>query len=73
MSRADHRERTSPPETDPRPLMGVTSLGRYLEMSRWTIYRMIESGELPTIKVGGQYKFRPADIDDYLDRAAEAS
>jgi len=53
--------------------MGVTSLGRYLEMSRWTIYRMIESGELPTIKVGGQYKFRPADIDDYLDRAAEAS
>jgi excisionase family DNA binding protein len=51
---------------DDRPLLSVEAAARYLGVSRWTIYRLIDSGELKAHKVGTRYKIRPADIDRYL-------
>lgn len=46
-----------------------------LRVSRDTVGRLIASGELKAHKVGtgrnGQYRIEEADLQDFLDRAAE--
>lgn len=48
-------------------LMTVANLAEYLQLDEQTIYKKVEVGELPAIKVGGVYRFRKADIDRWLD------
>ena len=43
-----------------------------LQVDRTTIYRMVESGQLPAIRVGKQWRFARAEIEDWL-RAQSAS
>jgi excisionase family DNA binding protein len=52
---------------DERPLMSAEAAARYMDCSRWTIYRLVESGQLKAHTVGARLKIRPADIDRYLD------
>lgn len=53
-------------KADSRPLLSVEGAARYLDCSRWTVYRLIEAGELQAVTVGKRIKVRPADIDRYL-------
>lgn len=39
------------------PLLGVTPQ---------TVYRLAHSLELPSTLIGTRYRFRPADVDDYI-------
>jgi excisionase family DNA binding protein len=55
---------------DNRPLMTVEQVARYLGVSRWTIGRMLDDGELRAHMVGARRKIRPADVDAYLDRVS---
>lgn len=52
---------------DDRPLLSAEGAARYLDVSRWTIYRLVDRGELKGHTVGTRLKIRPADIDRYLD------
>jgi excisionase family DNA binding protein len=72
-SRAAYEQRQRAELADPRPLMGVDDTARYLDVSRWTVYRLVNDGGLKTVTVGKTMKFRPADIDAYLDRDVAAS
>ena len=47
-------------------LMTVSEVFHYLKTSRRTLYRLIERGRLPAIKVGGQWRFRRGEVDKYL-------
>jgi excisionase family DNA binding protein len=40
----------------------------YLKVTPRTIYRLIRTGELPAVRIGRQWRFRRADLDDWLDR-----
>lgn len=53
-----------------RPLLPAEAAARYLGVSRWTIYRLIDRGELKAYTVGSQIRIRPDDIDAYLDAVA---
>lgn len=55
---------------DTRPLMTIEQVARYLGVSRWTVGRMMDDGDLRVVLVKGRRKVRPADIDAYLDRAS---
>lgn len=45
----------------------IDDLADYLKLSRRTIYRMLEDNELPfAIKIKGSWRFREADIQDWL-------
>ncbi|MEW6026124.1 MAG: helix-turn-helix domain-containing protein [Planctomycetota bacterium] len=48
-------------------LMTLQEVQDYLVVSRQTIYRLISRGGLPSIKVGGQWRFRPEEIQKYLN------
>jgi excisionase family DNA binding protein len=39
-----------------------------LKVNPRTIYRLIKTGELPAIRIGRQWRFRRADLDDWIDR-----
>lgn len=43
-----------------------------LQVDRTTIYRMVESGRLPAIRVGKQWRFARAEIEQWLERAKAA-
>ena len=55
------------PESD---LYSVDKLARHLGVSRWTVYRLVRRGDLRAVKVGERLRFRPADVDTYLERDA---
>jgi excisionase family DNA binding protein len=39
-----------------------------LPVNRRTIYRLIKSGNLPAVRIGGQWRFRRSDLDAWIDR-----
>jgi excisionase family DNA binding protein len=49
-----------------KDIMDVKEVAMYLGFSPTKIYRMLNSGEIPNVKVGGQYRFPKAVIDDWL-------
>ena len=46
--------------------MTVTEVGRYLNISRTSVWRYAKVGILKPRKIGGRVLFARADIDDYL-------
>lgn len=68
-SKANSRERLIERTSiivDNRPLMSIEQTARYLGVSRWTIGRMLDAGDLRGVTVNGRRKVRPADVDAYL-------
>ena len=47
-------------------LMTLKEVCDYLRVSNRTIYRMIKSGRPPATKIGRDWRFRRADVEDYL-------
>lgn len=48
-------------------LLSPKQLAEYLQLSQRTIYRLLERGDVPAIKVGGQWRFRKSAVDEWLD------
>lgn len=40
----------------------------YLRVTPRTIYRLIQTGDLPAVRIGGQWRFRRSDLDAWLNR-----
>jgi len=47
-------------------LVTVQEVADYLKMSTQTIYRFAQQGRIPALKVGNRWRFRPADIETWL-------
>jgi len=48
-------------------LLTAKQVGEYLQLSQRSIYRLLERGDLPATKIGGQWRFRKAAIDEWID------
>ena len=44
----------------------VAEVARQLRVSNMTVYRLINAGELPAVRVGKSYRLREEDVDAYL-------
>ena len=53
-------------------LLDLEAAADRLCVSKTTLYRMLDRGEVKGIKVGRQWRFRPADLDAYLSRGPVA-
>jgi len=51
-------------------LMNVEEAAQYLRVARKTIYRLLRQGKIPATKVGQQWRFDKAAIDEWLRRKA---
>lgn len=50
-------------------LLSPKQLAEYLQLSQRTVYRLLERGDIPAVKVGGQWRFRKTAVDEWLDLA----
>jgi PTS system nitrogen regulatory IIA component len=48
-------------------LLTAKQVAEYLQLSQRSIYRLLERGALPATKIGGQWRFRKAAIDEWID------
>lgn len=57
------------PSADPHvtDLLNPKQLAEYLQLSQRTVYRLLERGGIPAVKVGGQWRFRRTAVDEWLD------
>jgi excisionase family DNA binding protein len=52
-------------------LLTIAETAAMLSISRRTLYRLMNSGELLPVRVAGRRRFRPVDIDSFLERNRE--
>lgn len=57
---------------DDAPLMTVEQVATLLTLHPKTVYTMARDKKLPAVKIGSQWRFRPAEIKSYLDDLAVA-
>jgi excisionase family DNA binding protein len=51
----------------------VAEVAELLRVSNMTVYRLVQAGQLPAVRVGRSYRIREDDVDRYLsDRYTEA-
>jgi excisionase family DNA binding protein len=44
----------------------VAEVASLLRVSNMTVYRLVQSGQLPAVRVGRSYRIRDEDVDRYL-------
>jgi excisionase family DNA binding protein len=47
----------------------VAEVAEMLRVSNMTVYRLINAGSLPAVRVGKSYRLTEADVDRYLDQS----
>ena len=63
---------TQPQHARPK-FLTVGEVADILRVSNMTVYRLINAGDLPAVRVGKSYRLREDDVDKYLaDRYTEA-
>jgi excisionase family DNA binding protein len=48
--------------------MTVAEVARHLRVSNMTVYRLVNSGQLPAVRVGRGYRIREDDVRKYLEQ-----
>lgn len=48
-------------------ILTLPEVAQLLKVAEKTVYTMAQKGELPAFKVGGQWRFRRADLDSWID------
>ena len=52
---------------DEKEIMTVKQIAQYLQMDEHTIYRLARSGQIPAIKIAGQWRFKRDVIDKWIN------
>ncbi len=47
-------------------LLTASQVARYLNVDRFTVYRLVAQGKLPAFKVGNQWRFKIKMVDAWL-------
>ena len=47
--------------------MSVAEVANRFRVSKMTVYRLIEAGELPVLRIGRQFRVPTRAVDDYTD------
>jgi excisionase family DNA binding protein len=49
-------------------LLTLKELSKYLKVSRPTLYKMVENGKIPALKIANQWRFKKADIAEWVEK-----
>ena len=49
-----------------KEIMTVKQVAEYLQMDEHTIYKLARSGQIPAIKIAGQWRFKKEVIDKWI-------
>jgi excisionase family DNA binding protein len=73
-SHAQARNQPPPSAVEPsreRPLFTKRSLCAYLVISPSTLDRLVRAGRLAAHRIGGQVRFDPDDVNEFIDATKE--
>lgn len=48
-------------------LLTIEELAEYLKISKHTLYKMVEKGKLPALKIANQWRFKKGKIEKWLE------
>lgn len=51
-------------------ILTVSQIAEYLQVDEHTVYRLAKRGEIPAIKVAGQWRFKKDLIDKWLEEGS---
>ena len=54
-------------------VLTIKEVAALLKIAEKTAYVMAQRGELPGFKVGGQWRFKRSDIDDWIEEKKKAA
>jgi len=54
-----------------RELMTIEEIADYLRVKKRTVYEWLKKGKIPAFKTVGQWRFKKAQIDHWLDSQQE--
>ena len=54
-------------------IMTIKEVAEYLKLTEKTAYRLAAEGKIPGFKVGGAWRFRCAEIDEWIERKTKES
>ncbi len=49
-----------------KEIMTVKQVSEYLQMDEHTVYKLARSGQIPSIKIAGQWRFKKDVIDKWI-------
>lgn len=52
-------------------ILTLKEVSEYLKVTERTIYRLVAGKKMPAFKVGGSWRFRKADIDQWIKSQSE--
>jgi excisionase family DNA binding protein len=52
----------------PDEILTLSEVAQLLKVAEKTVYTMAQKGELPAFKVRGQWRFKRADLDLWIER-----
>ena len=50
----------------PNEILTIDEVAAYLKAGKRTVYRLAASGKLPAFKLGGTWRFRRGDLDQWI-------
>jgi len=53
-----------------KEIMTVKQLASYLQMDEHTIYKLAHSGQIPAIKIAGQWRFKKEVLDKWINEVS---
>lgn len=48
-------------------IMSIKEVANYLKIKEQTVYRLVQKGKIPALKIGGQWKIKKEHIDRLFD------
>ena len=63
----------SKPRARSTDFLTVAEVAEMLRVSNMTVYRLINSGQLPSVRVGRSFRLTEADVDAYLAKSYTAT
>ena len=52
-------------------ILTLREVSEYLKVTERTIYRLVAGKKMPAFKVGGSWRFKKADIDQWINSQSE--
>lgn len=48
-------------------IMNIKEVAQFLQVKEQTVYRLVQTGKIPALKIGGQWKVKKSHLDKMFD------
>ncbi len=52
-------------------IMGIKEVAKFLNIKEQTVYKLVQQGKIPALKLGGQWKIKKSHLDKMFDEILE--